>query len=209
MSSNGMSVIVLTGGIASGKSMVASMLAEQGALVISADQLAREVMVPGAPAWREIVQFFGHSILTPGGEIDRRRLGTMVFSDAQARSCLEEITHPRIWALLGERLRIAQENAPLVVLEIPLYFESGLSIPQAQVWVVYVDEATQLERLMSRDGLTKPEAKDRIKAQMPLDDKCAWADRVIDNTGSKEATLEQIREALAATSGYLVENEDL
>lgn len=191
-------VIVLTGGIASGKSMVASMLAKQGAWVISADKLAREVMVPGTPAWNEIVQAFGKSILTPDGEIDRHRLGTIVFADARSRRQLEDITHPRIWTLLNERLRAAKDRAPLVVVEIPLYFESDLRIPQAEVWVVYVDETTQTKRLMQRDGLTEHQAMERLRAQLPLDVKCSMADRVIDNTGSKEETLAQIKEALAA-----------
>ncbi len=209
MSNKGVPIIVVTGGIASGKSMVAEMLSAQGAWVISADELAREIMKPGTLAWTEIVRTFGHSILTSDGEIDRHRLGTLVFADAKARNRLEEITHPRIWALLLERIRSVHDEVALVAVEIPLYFESGRSIPQAEVWVVHVDEATQIKRLMSRDGLTQDDAQARLKAQLPLSVKRAWADRVIDNTGSKEDTLAQVKAALSAALGYFSEKEDL
>ncbi|HHT71598.1 MAG: dephospho-CoA kinase [bacterium] len=208
MSRNKAPVIVLTGGIASGKSAVANMLADQGAKVISADELAREVVKQGTPAWGEIVGAFGRSVLTSDGGLNRQRLGTLVFADSEARRCLEKITHPRIWALLDERLRMARESASLVVAEIPLYFESDRRIAEAEVWVVYVDQETQVKRLMERDALTGTEARERLRSQLPLRSKCNWADRVIDNTGSKQETLAQVKEAVAAVVAAWAEKED-
>jgi dephospho-CoA kinase len=201
-------VIVLTGGIASGKSMVAQMLRDCGAHVISADQIAREVVAPGKSALREIVQVFGPSMLTSKGDLDRRRLARLIFNNTKARRQLDEITHPQIWSLLDKRIKDARREASLVVVEIPLYFESGWSIPRAEVWVVYVDETTQLERLMSRDGLTHQEAEARINAQMLLIDKCALADWVIDNSHGKEETRAQVRRALGAIATYTSEEEE-
>lgn len=200
-------VIVLTGGIASGKSMVAQMLKDYGAHVISADEIAREVVAPGKPALDKIVHTFGRAMLTPDGKLDRQRLASLVFSDAKAKRQLEDITHPPIWSLLDERIKEAQQEVPLVVAEIPLYFESGRRIPGAKVWVVYVDTSTQIKRLMSRDKLSHHEAKVRLNAQMPLGDKCMRADRVIDNSRSKEETEAQVRTAVSALKTYIAEKE--
>ncbi|MDI3522925.1 MAG: dephospho-CoA kinase [Bacillota bacterium] len=197
----GTPIIVLTGGIASGKSTVARMLAEEGGEVISADVLAREVLAPGSPGWEEVVQTWGTGVLTPEGEIDRRRLGRWVFASSEERRRLEEITHPRIFALLQERLAAAVARAPFVVLEVPLYFETGRRLPASEVWVVYADRATQLARLVERSGLTPAEAEARLAAQQPLTEKCALADRVIDNSGTREQTRRAVQEALAALWG--------
>jgi dephospho-CoA kinase len=189
-------IIVLTGGIASGKSTVAQMLAELGGEVISADGLAREVLQSGSPGWREVVALWGPEILTPGGEINRAALGRKVFADEKQRRRLEAITHPKIYALMEERLTTARRRAPFVVLEIPLYFETGRVPPASEVWVVYVDRATQLARLMERSGLSREEAEARLEAQWPLERKRALADRVIDNSDGLEATRQQVRQAL-------------
>lgn len=192
----GAPVIVLTGGIASGKSTVAQMLAELGGEIISADGLAREVLQSGSPGWREVVALWGPEILTPAGEINRAALGRKVFADENERRRLETITHPKIYALMEERLATACRRAPFVVLEIPLYFETGRVPPASEVWVVYVDRATQLARLMERSGLSREEAEARLEAQWPLERKRALADRVIDNSDGLEATRQQVRQAL-------------
>lgn len=189
-------VIVVTGGIASGKTTVAQMLAELGGEIISADGLAREVLQSGSPGWREVVAIWGPEILTPAGEINRAALGRKVFADENERRRLEAITHPKIYALMEERLTTARRRAPFVVLEIPLYFETGRVTPASEVWVVYVDRATQLSRMMERSGLSQEEAETRLKAQWPLERKRALADRVIDNSDGLEATRHQVRQAL-------------
>jgi dephospho-CoA kinase len=192
----GVPVIVVTGGIASGKTTVAQMLAELGGEVISADALAREVLQSGSPAWREIVALWGPEILTPAGDINRSALGRRIFADEGERRRLEAITHPRIYTLMQERLADARRRAPFVVLEIPLYFETGQVLPANEVWVVYVDRATQLSRLMERNGLSREEAEIRLESQWPLERKRALADRVIDNSNGLEATRQQVRQAL-------------
>lgn len=190
-------VIVLTGGIASGKSTVAKMLADEGGAVISADALAREVLAAGSPGHQEVVNTWGREILTAEGEVNRELLGRLVFNDPQQRRLLEEITHPRIFCLMQERLAEAREKVPFVVLEIPLYFETG-RVPRAtEVWVVYADRATQMARLRERNGLSLEEADRRLAAQWSLEKKCALADRVIDNSGSEDETRAAVRRALA------------
>ncbi len=189
-----MVVIGLTGGIASGKSLVSSFLRELGAVVIDADLIAREVVAPGQPALAMIVEAFGPGILRPDGSLDRKALGALVFADPDLRKKLEEITHPFIIARIKEELARLAESCPdgVVVLDAPLLFEAGLEGLVDEVWVVYVDAATQLARLMSRDGLTRAEAEQRLAAQIPLAEKARRADRVIDNSGTPEATRAQV-----------------
>ncbi|NLY51185.1 MAG: dephospho-CoA kinase [Firmicutes bacterium] len=189
-------VIVLTGGIASGKSTVAKLLAAAGGRVISADSLAREVLLPGQAAWKEVVSAWGQGVLTSTGEIDRVKLGRLVFTDPAARRRLEKITHPRIFDLMHQQMVEAQKSAAFVVLEIPLYFETECSVPADEVWVVYVGPLTQLKRLQERSGLTHEEASARVAAQLPLEKKCAWADRVIDNSKSLAITEKTVKTAL-------------
>ncbi len=188
-----MKVIGLTGGIASGKSTASRILRELGAPVVDADVLAREVVEPGTEGWRQVIEAFGHGIVLPGGQLDRRRLARLVFADEAARGRLNAIIHPRV----RERMQAAVEEArtagePAVVLDVPLLMEGGLDAACDQVWVVYVDEETQLFRLMQRDGLPPEEARRRIAAQLPLREKAARADVVIYNTGAVEETRRQV-----------------
>ncbi|HKM40090.1 MAG TPA: dephospho-CoA kinase, partial [bacterium] len=174
-------------------------LADRGAEIISADELAREVMSPGTPVWKKVIQAFGPSVQTSTGALRRKHLAALIFANYKARRTLEGITHPAIWKLLRQKLRVAKRIAPLVAIEIPLYFEGGHRLAGAmEIWVVYVDKNTQLKRLMKRDGLTKEEAEIRLKTQLPLSCKCDWADRVIDNTGPKKDTFLQVQAALTA-----------
>lgn len=182
-------VVGLTGGIASGKSTVAAVLAELGVPVVDADALAREVVAPGTPGLAAIVARFGQSILLADGSLDRKKLGELVFSDPEARRALNAITHPRIAAAGMEKLSaLADHPAPYRVYEAALLVENGLAKAFAALVVVTVDEATQLARLRARDGSSQEEARARIGSQLPLATKVAAADYVIDNSGNAMET---------------------
>ncbi|NLN20058.1 MAG: dephospho-CoA kinase [Firmicutes bacterium] len=191
-----MLVLGLTGGIASGKSTVARMLASLGAEVIDADRLARDVVALGSEALAEIVKEFGPSVLNADGSLNRAALGRIVFADPARRKRLEEITHPRILEEMRRQLQVikAQGEATLIVLDVPLLFETPEILPLCDCTaVVWVPEELQVHRLMQRDGLSRPDALQRIRAQIPLDRKRYLADVVIDNSGSLTATQSQVR----------------
>lgn len=188
-----MRLIGLTGGIATGKSTVARLLAGHGAAVVDADVLAREVVEPGAPALEEIAATFGPQMLTAAGGLDRAALGAVVFADPAARRRLEAITHPRIGALMQERIAAGLGSpAPLVVADIPLLFEGGRDGIVEGVLLVDTPEDVQLRRLMLRDGIDEAAARARVGAQMPLADKRLRATWVIDNGGGPEETAAQV-----------------
>ena len=190
-----MRVIGLTGGIASGKSTVARILAELGAVVIDADQLAREVVRPGEPAHGAIVAAFGNGVLQEDGTINRAALGKIVFADNTARRRLEAITHPAIARHAEESLaELRVQGTPLVVYMAPLLIEAGVTDRVDEIWVVYADKDTQLRRLIQRDGLSEAEALQRIASQMPMEDKREKARVVIDNRGTEAELICQIRE---------------
>lgn len=199
-----MRLIGLTGGIATGKSTVAAMLTTRGAAIVDADAIAHEVLLPGASAFEDVVQRFGGRVLDEGGAIDRAALGAIVFADPELRAELERITHPRINALVQERIVEAlQSSAPLVAADIPLLFERGLEGAFEGTMLVYARPATQLLRLRERDGLDDISAQRRLVAQLPIDEKRARATWVIDNEGSRESTAAQVhdwwREVAAAS----------
>jgi dephospho-CoA kinase len=177
----------LTGGIASGKSTVAEFLREAGARIVDADRIARAVVTPGRPAHKEIVAAFGRAILLPDGQIDRKRLGAIIFSDPVQQAALNAIVHPRVIEGIGAVVdRIAAESPEaVVVLDVPLLYEAGMDRDLSDVIVVYVPEALQAQRLMARDGLSAAEAMVRIRSQLPLVEKRRRATIVIDNSGSK------------------------
>ncbi|KRT75669.1 MAG: CoaE, dephospho-CoA kinase, dephospho-CoA kinase [Armatimonadetes bacterium CSP1-3] len=190
-------VIGLTGGLASGKSTVAALFRELGAVVISADAIARDVVEPGTEAYQEILEAFGSEALTADGRIDRPRLAARIFADPAARARLNEITHPHIRARIAEAVRRLQAELradALIILEIPLLLDTAPRGAYAleAVIVVTADEATQIERLRRRDGVTEEEARRRLLAQRPLAEKVAEADWVIDNSGSPEETRRQV-----------------
>jgi dephospho-CoA kinase len=188
----------LTGGIASGKSAVAAELRRRGAAVIDADQLARQVVEPGQPALAEIAARFGAEVLTDRGELDRKRLGAIVFADLEARRALERITHPRIAAAGQEEIRRrAAAGARVVFYEAPLIVENGLHRGLDALIVVAVDRAVQKQRLMARDGATAEAAEARIAAQLPLEQKLAVATWVIDNSGGPEALPAEVARVVA------------
>jgi dephospho-CoA kinase len=188
-----MRLIGLTGGIATGKSTVAAMLAHRGALIVDADALAHEVLLPGAPAFEEVVARFGADVLDEAGALDRAALGAVVFADPALRAELERITHPRINALMQERVVEALDSAaPLVVADIPLLFERQRDAAFEGTMLVYAPAATQLQRLRDRDGLDDLSAQRRLVAQLPIDDKRGRATWVIDNGGNRESTVAQV-----------------
>jgi len=187
-----MRVLGLTGGIGSGKSMVAQMFARLGAVVIDADQLAREVVEPGQPALQEIAVTFGPDVILPDGSLDRPKLAGIIFADPVERAKLDAITHPRIRALMDEQIKVRRSGPGLVIADIPLLYENGLTNTVEAVIVVWVDPTTQLQRIRQRDGLSAEAARQRIAAQMPLDAKRARADHVIDNSGSRDNTRRQV-----------------
>ena len=187
-----MKVLGLTGGIGSGKSMVASMFAQLGADVIDADQLARDVVEPGQPALDEIATAFGRDILLPDGRLDRGKLARIIFADPVARAKLNGITHPRIRERMDAEIAARGSRPGVLIVDIPLLYENDRARAVEAVIVVWVDQQTQLRRLDERDGLTAEEARQRIAAQMPLDEKRARADVVIDNNGSRENTRRQV-----------------
>lgn len=187
-------IIGLTGGIASGKSTVSRMLEERGAIIVDADRISREIVMPGSPVLQTIAEEFGAELILEDGTLDRKRLGAMIFADEHKRLRLNEIMHPPIRAEMQRRISEFENRHPerLIVADIPLLYESNLQHMFPEVMVVYVPVSLQLERLMKRDGLTKEEAMARIRAQMPIEDKRRLADIVIDNSQDLEATSEQL-----------------
>ncbi|NLW17660.1 MAG: dephospho-CoA kinase [Firmicutes bacterium] len=187
--------IGLTGGIATGKSTVSNILRRLGAYIIDADQIAREIVRPGCPAYHDIVRHFGPQVLLPDGQLNRPWLAQQIFNDSGQRQVLNQITHPRvierIETIIGE-LAAGGYQLP-VVLDIPLLIEAGMAASVDEVWLVVTDYETQLRRLMQRDGLTAADAKRRIEAQMPLSEKARYAHRLIDNAGSLQATEQIVR----------------
>src|SRR6267143_1251153 len=187
-----MKVLGLTGGIGSGKSIVASIFAQLGADVIDADRLARDVVEPGQPALQEIASAVGRDILLPDGRLDRGKLGRIIFADPVARGTLNAITHTRIRERMDAEIAARQSGPGVLIVDIPLLYENERTDRVKTVIVVWVDTETQLRRLVERDGLSEHDARQRIAAQMPLDEKRARADGVIDNSGSRENTRRQV-----------------
>ena len=191
-----MIVAGLTGGIATGKSTVAAIFEEAGARLIDADRIARDAVRKGAPAYHDTVAHFGEAVLQDDGEIDRKRLAAVIFNDPAEQRALERIVHPQVKQEIARSLDLIRRETPdaLVIVDVPLLFESGMDRGLAAAIVVYVPEQIQLERLMARDALTQPEALARIRAQMPIEKKKSLATLVIDNSGSLERTRDQTLE---------------
>ncbi|HBG04675.1 MAG: dephospho-CoA kinase [Geobacteraceae bacterium GWC2_58_44] len=188
-----MRLIGLTGGIASGKSSVALLLERLGAAVVDADRLAREVVEPGEEALQRIAAAFGERVLNSDGTLNRAALGEIVFADQQARRTLEAITHPAIKRRAEERLaRLREAGVETAFYVAPLLFEAGRAAGFSEIWVVYLERETQLERLMARDGLDREAALARMASQMPMEEKRRLGSRVIDNGGSREELEAQV-----------------
>ncbi|NIQ87683.1 MAG: dephospho-CoA kinase [Deltaproteobacteria bacterium] len=184
----------LTGGIASGKSTVSEAFARLGAKVLDADKVAREVVLPGQPAWLKLQQAFGPEYFLPDGEVNRSKLRRLVFADPEERDKLNAIVHPEVMTAINRRFEQLTTSAQdaVVVVDVPLLLEVGVAHRFDRVIVVYVTENVQIERLMQRDGITKEEATEALRAQMPLSQKVEAADFVIDNSGTRDETQAQV-----------------
>ncbi len=189
-----MIVVGLTGGIATGKSTVARMFKRCGAIVIDADQLARDVVRPGKPAWRDIVNLFGNEVLNRNGSINRRALGAIVFHNRRKLKKLERIIHPRVAREQHRLIRRIAQGSPraVVVYEVPLLFESGAHKRVDKIIVVTADRETQIARLKQRDGMPRSESLRRIRNQMPLAQKVHRADVVLDGTEGKAMVRKEV-----------------
>ena len=203
-------VVGLTGGIGTGKSTVARLLSGLGAVVIDADAIVHELQAKGTPLLAQIRDAFGPEILREDGSLDRERLGERVFADPEARKRLNTLVHPAVGAEMLRRLEAAKKSrVPLVVLDIPLLLEGRVarqadparprsaSDLAGEVIVVYAREAQQLERQLARDGSTREHATQRVRAQLPIEEKRKLADFVIDNSGTLADTERQVRELYA------------
>jgi dephospho-CoA kinase len=190
-----MILVGLTGGVATGKSTVAKMFKQCGAVVIDADELAHEVIKPGTPAWRAIVTLFGKTMLNQDRSLNRQALGSIVFRSRTKRRQLERIIHPRV---AREQARLTKQAArtdptAVVIYDVPLLFEAGIDKRVDKTLVVTADRETQLARLKKRNGLSRVEAIRRIRSQMPLSKKVRLADIVIDGTLSRQNAMKAVR----------------
>lgn len=200
----------LTGSIATGKSTVSTIMKDLGAFIVDADRAAREVVLPGMPAWERIVGIFGRDVLQPSGEIDRERLGRLVFNDAKMRAMLEEIVHPEVVRHMEDRIVTIGTGSPdaVVILDVPLLIETGMHRGVNEVIVVYCPEDQQIRRLMIRDSVNRDEALARVRSQLSIEEKRRFASMLIDNGGTREETriqvisvFESLRDRAAAASG--------
>jgi dephospho-CoA kinase len=192
-----MILVGLTGGVATGKSTVARMFKQCGAVVIDADLLARDVVKPGKPAWRAIVTLFGKTVLNPDRSLDRQALGSIVFRNRTKRRLLERIIHPRVAREQQRFVRRVAKRKPhaVVIYEVPLLFEAGVDKRVDKIIVVTADRETQIMRLKKRNHLSRAEALRRIQAQMSLSKKVRLADIVIDGTLRRQDAMKTIRGA--------------
>jgi dephospho-CoA kinase len=198
-------LVGLTGGIATGKSTVSGILRGLGCEIIDADLLAREVVEPGQPALAQIASEFGRDVVTASGALDRKRLGAIIFADPERRHRLEAITHPAIRDRFLARLdELAEQGfVGIVVFDAAVMIESGNYKNMDRLVVVVTDDPTQMTRLHGRDGTAASENRRKIDSQMPLAEKAKLADYVIDNSGGRDATAEQVRRVFAALMAEL------
>jgi dephospho-CoA kinase len=195
-----MLIVGLTGGVASGKSVVSRVLTEEGAYLIDADQIARELVQPQTPAWKEIVRVFGKEILQENGSIHRKKLAARVFADPEQRILLNQMMHPRIKEEIDRRLKAIGQKDPeaVVVIDAPLLLETGTHRDTDKVIVVTSTEEQQIERLRMREEMDREEAKRIIEAQIPTEEKLRVADFVIQNEGSLEGVERKTKEVFQA-----------
>lgn len=192
-------IIGLTGGIASGKSTIASFFKDEGIPVIETDQIAKTILQPGSDAFNKVVKHFGEEILLSEGIINRKALGERIFKDEHERDILNQIVHPEVRIITQSKADVLKkEGHAIIVIDVPLLFEAGFDQDVDQTLVISVPKDIQIERLMARDGIEKAYALKKINAQMPLKEKRKRADFVIDNRGSILDTKNQFNEVLKA-----------
>ncbi len=200
-----MLIFGLTGGIATGKSTVAKMFEQRGAHIIDFDVLARIVVEPDTPAWKDIVDFFGTSILNKDRTLDRAKLGDIVFDDTEKRKTLQGFIYPRLFEEYARQTREIEQNDPnaLVLADVPLLIEVGLQGMFEKIIVVYATEEQQIKRLMERDGLNREDILKRFEAQMPIEEKLKQADYVIHNSGSLEEVENEVENICQALQSLI------
>ena len=201
-----MFLVGLTGGIASGKSTVAARLVEHGAELIDADEIAREVVLPGTETWKKIVEHFGDGVLDADGFVDRPRLGRLVFADPDKRALLNELTHPPVIAAIADRLEVLTAFDGVVVVDVPLLVEAGVDRGYEAIVVVATRPETQERRLVEQRGMAPEEARQRIAAQAPLEKKLAVATHVVENEGTLDEVIADA-DALATELTLLAEEK--
>jgi dephospho-CoA kinase len=185
----------LTGGIASGKSTVSKIFARIGAHVLDADEVARELLLPGQPAWRRLRQAFGEEFFHPDGTVKRKQLRKLVFANPEKRNQLNAIVHPEVMKEINRRSEILSSSlqSTVLVVDVPLLLEVGVADRFDKIVVVDVRESVQINRLVQRDGISEEEAKQALKVQMPLSEKVELADYVIDNNSTLADTEIEVR----------------
>ncbi len=188
-------VVGLTGNMATGKSTVASKLRALGAYIIDADSIGHGVICKGSPAWQEIVDEFGRDILLEDGSIDRKALARIVFKDREKLERLNAMTHPRILEEIERRIGLIEKSSPdaIIVVDAALLIEAGLHKKVDKIVVVTATEEEQIRRAMEKFSLTEEDARQRLGAQMPQEEKLEYADFVIDNSGTMEKTTEEVK----------------
>lgn len=207
-----MKIIGLTGGIGSGKSTVTDYLTEKGFHVLDADKIAREIVLPGSEMLIQLSSVFGEEIICEDGSLNRKKLGDIVFSDAEKKKLLDSLMHTRILELIHERIFQFREEAEqaaeaaadpghiarfkVIFVDAPLLFETGLNNSVGEVWVIDVDDETRIKRIMERDGLKREDIQRRIETQMAREEKNRRADVILDNTKDQETLYRQIDELL-------------
>lgn len=193
-----MVIVALTGGIGSGKSTVARMFKDEGAYVIDFDYLARVVVEPDKPAWRDIIDYFGPEILSPDRTLNRSALAEIVFSDDESRKALEGLTHPKIFEESEALVKAIRRKDPfsVVIIDFPLLFELSLDQKFDKIILAYVPRALQLKRIMERDGLAKEEVEKRLNAQISIEEKRSLSDYIINNQGGLNDTRDQVRKVI-------------
>jgi dephospho-CoA kinase len=186
----------LTGGIASGKSTVAAFFISAGAKLIDADRIAFDAVNKGTAVWQEIVEHFGSRVLLPDGQIDRACLGTIIFHDHEQKAVLDGIVHPAVIEQISGHIQELEQDRPntVVIVDVPLLIETGLYRDMREIILVYVPERVQIERLMDRDGLSRKDALARVRSQMSIEEKKAYASIIIDNRDIREKTRERTLE---------------
>jgi|LQYC01.1.fsa_nt_gi dephospho-CoA kinase len=191
-----MLIVGLTGGIASGKSTMADMFKKEGAYIIDIDIISRDVVKPGKPAWQDVIHIFGKEILNDDQTLNRKKVGDIVFSDAEKRKKLEEIIHPEITAesLMKINKIAKKDNQAIVIIDIPLLIETGKQDTVDKVVLVFTSPQVQIERLVKRDGLSLEDAHKRLAAQMPIENKKKYAQYIINNEEPLDKIQKKVKE---------------
>jgi len=205
-----MLVVGLTGGVASGKTTVSQILREEGAYLINADEIARQLVEPHAPTWHELRKVFGNEFFDENGSIQRRKLASRVFSDPEQRSLLNNILHPQIKSELKRRIHEIAEKDPdaVIIIDAPLLVETGNHREMDKVIVIASNETQQIQRLVRRSGLSEEEARRIFASQMPFEEKMKVADFIIPNEGPLEETTKKAKEVFQELKKMAIEKRE-